>query len=83
MKYACRRGPFSAFGEGLQSCLLSGILSVESGIEMMSGAILGVTVEVSGARHCWVWLPVLKAGPSVFQAVSMLIVADVVGGSVV
>ena len=48
---------------------------------MMSGVILGGTLEVSGGRHCWVWLLALKAGPSVFETVSMLIIADVVGGS--
>ena len=48
---------------------------------MMSGVILVGTVEVSGAEHCWVWLLVLKAGPSVFETASMLIIADVVGGS--
>ena len=38
---------------------------VGSSIDMRSGVILGGIVEVSGERHCWVWLLVLKAGPSV------------------
>ena len=46
-----------------------------------SGVILGCVVETFGARHCGVWLLVLKAGPSVFETNSMLIGADVVGGS--
>ena len=55
--------------------------SIGSGFDAISGVILGGTVEVSGVRHCWVWLLVLKAGPYVFETDSLLIVADVVGGS--
>ena len=40
-----------------------------------------MTVEGSGARHCWAWLLVLKTGPSEFKTDSMLIHADVIGGS--
>ena len=47
----------------------------------MSGVILGCVVEVSGARHCWVWLLVLKAGPSALETDSMLIIVDAVVGS--
>ena len=54
---------------------------VGSGAGTMSGVISGCAVEESGARYCWVWLLVLKAGPSVFETDSILIVADVVGGS--
>ena len=56
-------------------------LGVGSGIGVMSGVILGCAVEGSGARHCPVWLLVLKAGPSVFETDSMLIGADAVRGS--
>ena len=38
-------------------------------------------MEVSGGRHCWVWLLVLKVGPSVLETDSMLIGAEVVWGS--
>ena len=37
-------------------------------------------MEVSGVRHCQVWLHVLKAGPSVLETDSMLIGAEVVSG---
>ena len=56
-------------------------LGVGSGTGETSGIILGCTVEVSGVRCWWVWLHVLKVGPSVFKTDSMLIGAEVVWGS--
>ena len=54
---------------------------IGSGVDMTPGVILGCAVEVSGVRHCWVWLQVLKAGPSVLETDSILIGADGVRGS--
>ena len=48
---------------------------------MMSGVILGGAVGVSSARCCGVWLLILKAGPSVLETDSMMVIADVDGGS--
>ena len=56
-------------------------LGVGSGVDMMPGVTSHHVVEGSDARHCSVWLLVLKAGPSVFKTDTMLIDADAVVGS--
>ena len=43
-------GLFSAFGEGLLTCQLLEILGVGSGVDAMSGVILGCAEEGSGVR---------------------------------
>ena len=55
-------------------------LGVGFGTGETSGVILGCAVDISGIRHCQVWLLVLKADPSVFETENMLIGTDVVWG---
>ena len=45
----------------------------------ISGAVFSCVVELFDVESCLVWLLVLKAGPSVWVTVSMLIVAGVAG----
>ena len=56
-------------------------LCVGSDVGMMSGVTCHCAVDWSDARHCWVWLLVLKAGPSLFKTDTMLIDADGMEGS--
>ena len=48
---------------------------------MMSGGTCCCAVDWSDARHCCVWLLVLKAGLLLFEIDTMLIDADGVEGS--
>ena len=58
-----------------------GDLGIGVGTGETSGVILGCVVKVSGVGCWWVWLLLLKAGPSVFETDSMLISAEVVWGN--
>ena len=56
-------------------------LDVGCDVGVMSGVTCCCAVDWSDARHCWVWLLVLKAGPSLFETNTMLIDADGIEGS--
>ena len=72
---------------GLVFCISSRVSNLSAvrdlGVGPVSGEMLGVTsggaVELMAWWSCLVWLLVLKAGPSIWVTVSMLIIVGVAG----